>query len=105
MGGLVGALYFLGNQLLGRSPRPAMWSDETPQATHVGMMCWSCGEVWARIVQETANQWTFQMRGCSKHDSRSGGGGSFIAPWANKFDELPPEVLAYELNLLLSKEP
>lgn len=98
MGGLVGALYFLGNQLLGTSPRRAMWSDTEPQAVHVGLMCATCGEVWGRVVQEGAPQWAFQMRYCSKH-----GGGSFIAAWCKNFDELPPEVLAYELQLQLAK--
>lgn len=96
----MGALYFLGNQLLGTSKRPAMWSDHTPQVSSVGLMCETCGEVWGRIVQEDSPRWTFQMRDCSKH-----GNGSFIAPWANQFEELPPEVLHYELILRLNKEP
>ncbi len=96
----MGALYFLGNQLLGASPRLPMWADNVIQETNVGMMCEQCGETWARVVNESATRWTFQMRRCSKH-----GGGSFIAAWANQFDELPSEVLKYELTLLLSKEP
>lgn len=96
----MGAYYFLGNALLGASKRPPMWADGVEQASSVGMMCRTCGELWARVVSsQHPASWTFQMRNCSKH-----GDGSFIAAWANKFDELPPEVLAYELQLRLAKE-
>lgn len=95
----MGAHYFLGNQLLGSSPRRAMWSDTEPQAVHVGLTCAACGEVWGRVVQEGAPQWTFQMRYCVKH-----GDGSFIAAWCKKFDELPEEVIRRELILLLDKQ-
>jgi hypothetical protein len=96
----VGAYYFLGNQLLGTSLKPPMWSDEAVQECNVAFMCRTCGDVWARITNTTRSDWTFLMRACSKH-----GDGSFIAAWSNKFDELPPEVLHYELLLLLAKEP
>lgn len=96
----MGAYYFLGNQLLGTSKRPPMWSDTEIQETNVGLMCDHCGEVWGRVVNSLASRWTFQMRLCSKH-----GNGSFIAAWANKFEELPPEVLSYELQLRLNREP
>ena len=94
----MGAYYFLGNQLLGTSRKSPMWSDTTEQLTNVGMMCDTCGEVWARVVNSMAHRWTFQMRLCGKH-----GNGSFIAAWANQFEELPPEVLRYELLLRLDK--
>ena len=96
----MGAHYFLGNQLLGSSPRPPMWADGVVQETSVGMMCTDCGELWGRVVNDRASRWSFQMRECSKH-----GNGNFIAPWANKFEELPAEVLSYELQLRLTKEP
>jgi hypothetical protein len=75
-----------------------MWSDSVEQETNVGMMCGVCGECWARVVNTSATRWTFQMRDCTKH-----GNGSFIAAWANQFEELPPEVLQYELQLRLSQ--
>lgn len=75
-----------------------MWADSVVQETNVGMMCPTCGEAWARVVNTAATHWTFQMRGCTKH-----GSGSFIAPWANQFEELPPEVLHYELQLRLDQ--
>ena len=96
----MGAHYFLGNALLGSTKKTPMWSDTTTQDTNVGMMCDQCGEVWARVVNTVATRWTFQMRLCRKH-----GNGSFIAAWANQFEELPPEVLRYELQLRLDKEP
>ncbi|MDO8340818.1 MAG: hypothetical protein Q7T59_02510 [Candidatus Woesebacteria bacterium] len=74
-----------------------MWADMIVQETNVGLMCPDCGEAWGRVVNTHAVRWTFQMRACSKH-----GGGSFIAAWTNQFDELPSEVLQYELNLLLT---
>ena len=92
----MGAHYFLGNQLLASTKRHAMWADGIPQETNVGMMCEQCGETWARVVNTLATRWTFQMRRCGKH-----GDGSFIAAWANTFEELPPEVLQYELLLRL----
>lgn len=94
----MGAHYFLGNRLLGSSPKPPMWSDASAQETNVGLMCDTCGETWARVVNTRATRWTFQMRLCEKH-----GNGSFIAAWVNQFEELPPEVLQYELQLRLNK--
>ena len=96
----MGTHYFLGSQLLGTSSKPPMWADGVIQEHNVAMMCRTCGEVWARIINSHRSEWTFQMRECNKH-----GNGSFIAPWASKFEELPPEVLSYELHLRLTKEP
>lgn len=98
MGGLLGAHYFLGNRLLATTSRLPMWADAVVQVTSVGMMCPACGEAWGRVVNTTANSWTFMMRECQRH-----GSGSFIAPWANQFEELPPEVLHYELQLRLNQ--
>lgn len=94
----MGAHYFLGNRLIGSSQNSPMWSDTSVQETNVGLMCDTCGETWARIINTRAARWTFQMRLCEKH-----GNGSFIAAWANQFEELPPEVLQYELLLRLNK--
>ena len=100
MGGLLGAHYFLGNRLLGSSGLPPMWADGVVQEASVTFMCRLCGDTWGRVINTYANQYTFQMRSCEKH-----GDGSFIAAWANKFTELPPEVLAYELHIRLKREP
>ena len=94
----MGAHYFLGNRLLGQSVRAAMWDDWQPLISHLALLCPTCGELWGRVTVERATDWSFQRRACNKH-----GNGSFIAPWANQFEELPPEVLAYELNLRLDK--
>ena len=69
----MGAYYFLGNQLLGTSKHPPMWSDSEPSIS-CAFFCEYCGEVWGRAVNTATARWTFQMRLCGKH-----GNGSFIA--------------------------
>lgn len=93
----MGAHYFLGSRLIGTSSKPPMWADNEPSTSCV-FFCDTCGEVWGRAVNDQLPRWTFQVRACIKH-----GSGSFIAPWANKFEELPPEVLAYEFLIRLEK--
>lgn len=73
-----------------------MWSDEQLLIVSNAFMCEHCGDIWGRVVTDRSTRWTFQMRDCSKH-----GGGSFIAGWRSAFEELPPEVLHYELQLRL----
>jgi hypothetical protein len=92
-------LYFLGSRLLARSSQLPLWADDRMLTSSEALFCPCCGEVWARIMQESRKEWTCQIRNCAKH-----GGGSFIASWRREFRELPPEVLTYEFNLLLSKE-
>lgn len=95
----MGAQYFLGRELIGQTKKPAYWNDHDPP--HIAFMCNTCGEVWGRVIN-TARQayWCCLMQPCSKH-----GGGSFIASFRDTFEELPPEVLHYELMLRLDKEP
>lgn len=93
----MGAHYFLGQRLLGTSPKPPMWADEVKADRSIGFMCEVCGEIWGRVIHDKPAFWGYQMRLCAKH-----GDGSFIAAWSNKFEELPPEVLQYELQLRLN---
>ena len=96
----MGAHYFLGNTLLGSSPAIPRWEDHKVHHTNVALFCPDCGEVWGRIMDDRLAGWFAQTTLCGKH-----GGGSFISPWRNSFEELPPEVLHYELQLRLNREP
>lgn len=95
---MIKAHYFLGNRLLGSSPHGAYWADLQLSCSHTIYVCRECGECWGRVVLASQPHagWTTQLRACARH-----GGGSFIASWSQQFDELPEEVLEYELNLLL----
>lgn len=99
MGSELGTHYFLGQRLLGTSPRQAYWADMQPATCHTAYLCPVCGEVWGRVLQsdKSSAEWIAQRRFCVKH-----GNGSFIAPWSQQFDELPLEVLTHELNLQLT---
>ena len=97
MGGLLGA-YFLGPRLLAISPKIHKWDDHKVHHQNVAHFCPQCGEVWGRIMDERVAGWFAQSNLCAKH-----GGGSFISPWRNVFEELPPEVLQYELELRLNQ--
>ncbi len=108
----MGALYFLGNQLLGSS------ASEFPCGQSCALFCTTCGEIWGRIV--VSEVWRVRSVPCIKH-SRTGvmdwGAvpGSFLIESpsshtslmfaAETLEELPPEVLRYELLLRLAKEP
>lgn len=94
----MGAHYFLGNALLGTSSRLAMFEDHKVHHNNLAHFCPQCGEIWGRIVDERLAGWWSQATLCSKH-----GGGSFISPWRQTFEELPPEVLRYELELRLNQ--
>lgn len=98
MGGLVGAHYFLGNALLGTSQAVPRWDDWKVHHNNIAYFCPDCGEVWGRVMDDRLAGWWPQTAHCSKH-----GGGSFISPWRNQFEELPPEVLHYELLLRLAR--
>lgn len=108
----MGALYFLGSRLLGSS-------DTTfPYGQSCALFCTTCGEVWGRIVVSPV--WRVRSVPCIKH-TRTGvmdwgaEPGSFLieSPTAvtsimfaaETLEELPPEVLSYELQLRLNKEP
>ena len=92
------AFYFLGSQLLGTSQSIPRWDDWQVHHKNVAHFCPQCGEVWARIMDSRLAGWHAQTTLCSKH-----GGGSFISPWRSTFEELPPEVLNYELHLLITR--
>lgn len=96
----MGAHYFLGNQLLGISPRLPMWSDSQVEPTNQRLFCPNCGTIWGSVYISDKVLCSPVIRRCSQH-----GDGSFIAPWRQAFEELPPEVLRYELLLRLDKEP
>jgi hypothetical protein len=98
------ASYFLGNRLLGTSPKQAMWDDTTPLAGNEAMFCPTCGEVWGRVLIWERSPWHTTTRNCAKHPTCLDSPGSFIASWRTTFEELPPEVLAYELQLRLNRE-
>ena len=94
----MGTHYFLGSRLLGTSPALHRWEDSKVHHQNVAHFCPACGEVWGRICDERVAGWFAQTTLCAKH-----GGGSFISPWRNAFEELPPEVLHYELQLRLNQ--
>lgn len=90
------ALYFLGNKLLASGPALSKWDDSRVNHQNIAHFCPQCGEIWGRIMDERVAGWACQITLCRKH-----GSGSFIAPWRWAFDELPPEVLRYELQIRL----
>lgn len=92
------ALYFLGNKLLGSSPELSKWEDHKVNHTNTAFFCPRCGEVWGRIMDDRVAGWSAVTSLCGKHN-----GGSFIAPWRSSFEELPPEVLQYELGIWLNR--
>lgn len=92
------ATYFLGTRLLGDSILNPMWADSEPAHYNQALFCCSCGDIWGRVVYHQRSIWVTTNRSCGKH-----GGGSFIAPWRTTFEELPPEVLQYELQLRLNQ--
>ena len=94
----MGAHYFLGNKLLGTSERLHRWEDSRVHHQNVAHFCPTCGEVWGRIIDSQVAGWFAQTNLCAKH-----GGGSFISPWRSSFEELPPEVLQYELQIRLDQ--
>ena len=93
--------YFLGPRLLGTSPSLPLWDDTTVSPMSQVVICPVCGEVWGRIAVE-GREWLPVRRGCTKHSWLGDVGGSFLPPWRHSFDELPPAVLAYEVNLRLA---
>lgn len=95
---IVPALYFLGNKLLGQSSQLSRWEDHKVNHTNMAFFCPKCGEIWGRIMDERVAGWFAVTSLCAKHN-----GGSFIAPWRSSFEELPPEVLRYELQTRLDQ--
>jgi len=100
------ASYFLGSRLLAVSPLPILWDDLSRADNSLVFVCPTCGDAWGRIAEE-GKPWLPVRRGCRKHPWCDEVGGSFIAPWRKAYNELPPEVLLYEIEirLNLSKEP
>ena len=98
------ASYFLGNRLLGTSIAKPAWTDSEGSDHSLLMMCPVCGEVWGRVHYDFGIGWHAVTRNCIKHQTIGDEAGSFIHPWRKTFRELPPEVLAYELQLRLNRE-
>lgn len=98
------ARYFLGSQLLGSSGHVVKWDDSQLTTASLALACPTCGEVWGRVLDNFPG-WQFVVRPCHKHPRTDAddSAGSFIAPWRSTFQELPPEVLEYELQLRLDR--
>lgn len=97
--------YFLGTRLLASSPHPPWWSDSQPSRLSIAHFCPTCGELWGRVVIPGA-KWQVANSGCRSHPFLDSPPGSFIFPWRRGCpDELPAEVLSYELSLLLQEFP
>lgn len=92
----MGTYYFVGQKLVGVSHRQPYWDDARPSASSTAYLCPTCGSLWGRVVV-TGTEWQALHRLCAAH-----GSGSFIAPWRSTFEELPREVLDYELQTLLT---
>ena len=92
------ALYFLGNRLLGSSPELSRWDDLKVNHNNLAYFCPTCGDIWGRVADDRCAGWFPVNVPCAKH-----GNGSFIFVWRNSFEELPPEVLKYELDTRLSR--
>lgn len=91
------AHYFLGARLLA-SGSVFFWEDTRLMENSTAFFCQDCGEIWARVMQDSSSRWFCANVPCERH-----GGGSFIFSWRRRFAELPPAVLSYELALLLRK--
>lgn len=96
------AHYFLGNRLLGSSPRTPWWDSASLAEASVLFVCPVCGDAWGRVVIE-GKEWVPLRRGCAKHPWNGSPGGTFIPSWLHRYDHLPDQVLRYELNLLLNQ--
>jgi hypothetical protein len=98
--------YFLGSRLLATSRQLPQWSDHLVETDNLVFICTKCGETWGRVIVEAVgNRWQPISRGCAAHPDTDQPGGTFIAPWRQTFAELPPEVLAYELQIRLDQYP
>lgn len=109
----MGAHYFLGSKLLGSSDKSFQGGQSC------ALFCTTCGDIWGRIV--VGNVWRVRSVPCIKHkrtgvmDWSSESGSFLITSFdmahtstmfaAETIEELPPEVLRYELLLRLDKEP
>lgn len=99
------ASYFLGNRLLGTSPRHPYWDDTMFASASLAFLCPTCGDTWGRVMVPGL-EWLPIRRGCRQHPWCEEVGGSFIPPWRQGCPvELPPEVLRYELQLRLAQFP
>ncbi len=96
------AKYFLGNQYLGSAPI-VYWSDAQLTAASLLHVCPTCGEVWARVLNDPED-WVPLRSPCRRHPAFGNHEpGSFIFPWLTRLDALPPEVLRYEAILRLER--
>jgi len=94
--------YFLGNRILGSSPLK-WWDDTTLSRASWVLVCPTCGDSWARVV-DNPSDWLPVRMGCHKHPwATSDVGGSFIFSWLQRIDALPPEVLRYEFELRMKE--
>jgi hypothetical protein len=99
------AAYFLGNRLLAVTTRSPLWDDMRESSRSQMYFCPTCGEVWARIAVE-GQSWVAHHIGCAQHPSPVYDvGGSFIPLWRSRLDDLPQEVLEYELAIRLATYP
>jgi hypothetical protein len=96
--------YFIGKQLLATTSKLPWWGD-CGKPPSLLLVCPECGEVWGRVIVE-GQKWLPITRPCGKHPTRGAAdkiGGSFIANWKADFEELPPEVPRYELEIRLNQ--
>ena len=96
--------YFLGPRLLATTSAQPFWDDTSLVQSSQVFICPTCGEAWGRIMID-GREWLPVRRGCSKHPYIEEIGGTFLAPWRQRFDELPKAVLEYELAIRLKALP
>lgn len=95
--------YFLGDVLLGTSPRRPHWDDIRQDHCNSLLVCPTCGNTWGRIVFDGAQEWTPHKAGCRRHRYIEDVGGTFIHPWRKGCPyELPDGVVKYEFELRLA---
>lgn len=96
--------YFLGPRLLATTSAQPFWDDTSLVQSSQVFVCPTCGEAWGRIMID-GRQWLPVRRGCAKHPYIEEIGGTFLAPWRQRFDEYPKAVLEYELAIRLKALP
>ena len=96
--------YFLGPRLLATTTSQPFWDDTSLVQSSQVFICPTCGEAWGRIMID-GREWLPVRRGRSKHPYIEEIGGTFLATWRQRFDELPKAVLEYELAIRLKALP
>lgn len=95
--------YFLGQRLLASTDLPRMWDDTREARNSEAFLCPTCGELWGRIFIP-GGKWMAQHVGCARHPgSDYEVGATFIHAWRYTLEDLPYDVLAYELAIRLAK--